>query len=191
MRIARCHQELNQLPQAIEAYRNYIAAYASRRTPAAERVAAALDVEAQFQLGRAQLAAGQPAEARKTWQDFLISDAAKEAGGKLVAEATYRIAHTFGIPAPPTVGDLELGVAALEKFVKAFPKHELAPQAEFEIAQSYAQHGRFEQTVATLKRLIENAGYARSKQVPAAWNLLGQSYAAQKKPNGQPSPTKH
>jgi hypothetical protein len=73
----------------------------------------------------------------------------------LVAEATYQIAHTHGIPAPPTVGELELGVAALEKFVKTFPKHELAPQAEFEIAQSYAQHGRFEQTVATLRTQID------------------------------------
>ncbi len=181
LRIARCHQELNQLPQAIEAYKNFLAGYASRKTRDADRVPPALEVEAQFQMGRAQLAAGQPAEARKTWQDFLTSSAAKEAGGKLVAEATYNIAHTFGIPAPPTVGDLELGVAALEKFVKAFPKHELAPQAEFEVAQSYAQHGRFEQTVATLKTLIENPDYAKAKQVPAAWNLLGQSYAAQKK----------
>src|SRR5262245_18032425 len=181
LRIARCHQELNQLPQAIQAYQNFLAAYTGKKILPATRVPSALEVEAQFQLGRAQLAAGQPAEARKTWQDFLTSDAAKEAGGKLVAEATYQIAHTHGIPAPPTVGELELGVAALEKFVKAFPKHELAPQAEFEIAQSYAHHGRFEQTVATLKKLIANADYAKAKQVPAAWNLLGQSYAAQKK----------
>ncbi|MBI3866706.1 MAG: tetratricopeptide repeat protein, partial [Planctomycetia bacterium] len=181
LRIARCHQELNQLPQAIEAYRNYLAAYTGRKVAPADRLPADLEVDARFQLGRAQLAAGQPAEARKTWQDFLTSDAAKEAGGKLVAEATYRLAHTYGVPAPPTVGDLELGVAALEKFVKAFPKHELAPQAEFEIAQSYSQHGRFEQTVAALKKLIANPDYAKAKQVPAAWNVLGQSYAAQKK----------
>lgn len=181
LRIARCHQELNQLPQAIEAYRNFLNAYTGKKILPAQRVPAALEVEARFQQGKAQLAAGQPAEARKTWQDFLASDAAKEAGGKLVAEATYQLAHTFGVPAPATVGDLELGVAALEKFVKAFPKHELAPQAEFEIAQSYAHHGRFEQTVATLKKLIENPAYAKAAQVPAAWNLLGQSYAAQKK----------
>src|SRR5260221_734109 len=117
LRIARCHQELNQLPQAIEAYKNFLAAYSGRKTRDADRVPPALEVEAQFQMGRAQLAAGQPAEARKTWQDFLTSAAAKEAGGKLVAEATYNLAHTIGIPAPPTVGDLELGVAALEKFV--------------------------------------------------------------------------
>lgn len=181
LRVARCHQELNQLPQAIDAYRNFLAAYTGRKVPEADRIPAPQEVEARYQLGRAQLSAGQPAEARKTWQDFLASDAAKEAGGPLVAEATYRLAHTYGIPAPPTVGDLELGVAALEKFVKAFPRHELAPQAEFETAQSYAQHGRFEQTVATLKKLIDNPDYAKAKQVPAAWNLLGQSYAAQKK----------
>ena len=69
-------------------------------------------------------------------------------GGTMVAEATYRLAHTFGIPAPGTAGDLELGVAALERFVQAFPKHDLAAQAEFEIAQSYAHQGRLDQTVA-------------------------------------------
>ncbi|MFN0050915.1 MAG: MG2 domain-containing protein, partial [Planctomycetales bacterium] len=181
LRSARCHQELNQLPQAIEAYRNYLKQWADKRTLAAERLAAPLDAEAQFQLGRAQLAAGQPAEARKTWQDFLTSDAAKEAGGQLIAEATYRMAHTYGVPQPATVGDLELGVAALEKFVKAFPKHELAPQAEFEMAQSYAHHGRFEPVVGTLRKLIDNPAYAKAPQVPAAWNLLGQSFASQKK----------
>ena len=80
LRIARCHQELNQLPQAIEAYRNFLAAHAHKKIRPADRAPLALDVEAQFQLGKAQLAAGQPAEARKTWQDFLTSDAAKEAG---------------------------------------------------------------------------------------------------------------
>lgn len=181
LRIARCHQELNQLPQAIEAYQRFIKQYAGKETRPAQRAAPGFEVEAQYQLGRAQLAAGQPAEARKTWQDFLTSDAAKEAGGDRVAEASYRLAHTYGVPAPPTVGDLELGVAALEAFLKAYPKHNLAAQAEFEIAQSYIHHGRHEQAVAALKKLIANPAYAKATQVPAAWNLLGQSYAAQKK----------
>jgi alpha-2-macroglobulin len=180
-RIARCHQELNQLPQAIEAYQRFLKSYADKKTLPVERAAPALEAEAQYQLGRAQLAAGQSAEARKTWQDFLASASAKEAGGSLVAEASYRLAHTFGVPEPASVGDLELGVAALERFVKSHPQHELAPQAEFEIARSYAHHGRYEQTVATLKALIANPAYAKSTQVAAAWNLLGQSYSAQKK----------
>lgn len=181
LRIARCHHELNQLPQAVEAYRNYLKTWADKGTRPSDRLPPALDAEAQFQLGRAQLAAGQPAEARKTWQDFLKSDAAKEAGGKLIAEATYRLAQTYGMPQPPTVGDLELGVGALERFIKQFPKHELAPQAEFEIAQGYAHHGRFEQVVTALRKLIDNRDHAKTPQVAAAWNLLGQSYASQKK----------
>lgn len=181
LRIARCHQELNQLNEAIAAYQKFFKNYAHKTTRPADRVAPALDAEAQYQLGRAQLAAGQAAEARKTWQDFLTSSAAKEAGESLVAEASYRLAHTYGMPAPPTVGDLELGVAALEKFVKAFPKHLLASQAEFEIAQSYTHHGRLEPAVTTLKAIIANPNYLKAPQVPAAWNLLGQLYAGQKK----------
>ncbi len=187
LRIARCHQELNQLNEAIAAYQEFLKSYTKgdgqrKHQPEARLIAPpALEVEARYQLGRAQLAAGQNAEARKTWQDFLASDAAKEAGGKLVAEATYRLAHTYGIPQPATAGDLELGVAALEKFVKAFPQHALAAQAEFEIAQSYIHRGRFEPAVATLKALIANPNYAKATQVPSAWHLLGQSYAAQKK----------
>ncbi|MBS0264090.1 MAG: tetratricopeptide repeat protein [Planctomycetes bacterium] len=181
LRIARCHQELNQLPQAMEAYRQFLSAYTGRKLAEADKLPAALEVDATFQLGRAQLAAGQPAEARKTWNDFLGSAAAREAGGPWNAQAAYQLAHTYGIPTPATVGDLELGVAAMEKFLKSFPKHELAAQAEFEIAQSYAHHARMDQAVSTLKKLIANPDYARSRHVPAAWNLLGQSYAAQKK----------
>lgn len=181
LRIARCQVELNQLPPGIAAYEQFLKNYAGKDTPPADRASAAFESEARYQLGRAQLAAGQPAEARKTWQDFLSGAAAKAGVADHVTEATYRLAHTYGVPAPPTVGDLELGVAALEKFVKLFPKSPLAPQAEFEIAQSQIHHGRYEQAVATLKALIANPAYAKATQVPSAWNLLGQSYAAQKR----------
>ena len=181
LRIARCQQELKQLPQAIAGYQRFLNQYASEKTKAELKASAELEVQARFQLGSAQLAAGQRAEARKTWQDFLVNDVAKESAGELLAEVAYRIAHTYGIPSPRTEGELELGVAALEKFLKAHPKHKLAPQAEFEIAQSYGSHGRFEQAVARLKSLIANPDYEDTKQVPQARNLLGQAFAAQKK----------
>ena len=68
LRIARCYQELNQLPQAIEAYRMFLSAYTGRRIAAADRIPASYEVEATFELGRARLAAGQHAEARqRSW----------------------------------------------------------------------------------------------------------------------------
>ena len=177
LRIARCHQELKQLPQAIAAYQKYLKDHGTDEN----RAPAELEIQARFQLGSAQLAAGQREQARKTWQDFLANEIAKESAGELLAEATYRLAHTYGIPAPGNDSDLELGVAALEKFLKAYPKHKLAAQTEFEIAQSYGVHGRFEQTVARLKSLIGNPAYQGTKQIPQARSLLGQAFAAQKK----------
>ena len=181
LRIARCHQELKQVNEALAAYQKFITNYVQPKTPGPRRAAPQLAAEALFQLGQTQLDAGQPAEARKTWQDFLTNDVSKEAGGSLIAEASYRLAKTYGIPQPPTIGDLELGVEVLEQFVKNFPKHPLAAEAEFNRAQSYLHHGRHDQAIAVLKGLIANAQYASAPQIPAAWNLLGVAYAAQKK----------
>ncbi|MCH7685793.1 MAG: tetratricopeptide repeat protein, partial [Planctomycetes bacterium] len=181
LRIARCLQETKQLPQAVAAYRKFLKQYTSDDTKPEQRASDKLEVTARFQLGRAQLAAGQPAEARKTWQDFLTSDVAKKTGGDLLPEAAYRLASTFGVPAPQTEGDLELGVASLEKFLKTYPKHKLAPKAEYEIAQSYIHHGRFEQAIGRLKSLIENKAYQSAEQVAEARYLLGESFFSQKK----------
>eukprot|EP00913_Durusdinium_trenchii_P013388 g12569.t1 len=180
-RIARCRQELKQYPQAIAAYRAFLETHASEKTKDEKRVDAKLEVEARFQLGRALLSAGRAAEARKTWQDFLASDAAKKSGGDFIAQATYQLAKSYGVPRPPSVPNLELGVAALETFLKQFPKHKLAATAEFEIAQSYLAHGRFDQAIARLKSLIANPNYKDASQVADARRLLGESYYAQKK----------
>ena len=56
-----------------------------------------------------------------------------------------------------------------------------APQAEFDIAQGFVRHGRYDQAIARLKALIGNEEYAQSKQVADARKLLGHSYFAQKK----------
>lgn len=180
-RIARSHQELAQHNEALTAFNNWLQRYASEKSAKADRVPAAMEAEARYQYGRAQLAAGQPAEARKTWQDFLTSPAAKEAGGELVAEASYRLAGTYGIPQPGSIGDLELGVAALEKFLKAYPKHKLAAKAELEIAQSYAHHARYDQAIARLKAFLTNEAYAKADEVAEIRRLLGQSYYNQKR----------
>ncbi|MES2791987.1 MAG: tetratricopeptide repeat protein [Planctomycetota bacterium] len=181
LRIARCHQELKQLNEALAAYQKFISNYAQPKTPGPRRAEPKLAAEALFQLGQTQLDAGQPAEARKTWQDFLANDVSKEAGGTLIAEASYRLAKTYGVPQPATIGDLELGVEVLEQFVKNFPKHPLAAEAEFNRAQSYLHHGRHDQAITVLRGLIDNPQYATAPQIPAAWNLLGVAYAGQKK----------
>lgn len=180
LRIAHSQRELGKLAEAIATYQNFLKRYSGEKTPAIDKAPAAMIVQATYQLGRAQLAAGQLENARRTWQDFLASEVGKADGGDLLAEASYRLAHTYSVPAPGSITHLELGVAAHENFLKAYPKSKLAPQASLEIAQSYAHHGRYEQAVSRLQTLIRNVD-AEAKQIPLARNLLGRALASQKK----------
>src|SRR5690606_22699850 len=95
------------------------------------------------------------------------------------AWAAYELPHTYGLPTPPTPGDLELAVTLAERFLEQYSEHELVPKAELEIARGYLHHGRYEQAAARLKALISNEAYAGSEHVPQARQLLGQSYLAQ------------
>ena len=78
------------------------------------------------------------------------------------------MAHTYGLPKPASVGDLELSVAVAEGFLKNHPEHELAPAAELEIAQGYIHHRRHKQAVERLQALIAKEAYQESDQVPVA-----------------------
>ncbi|MBW3541344.1 MAG: outer membrane protein assembly factor BamD [Planctomycetes bacterium] len=57
----------------------------------------------------------------------------------------------------------------------------LAAKAEYEIAQSYIAHGRYNEAIARLSSLIANEAYAKSDYLAEARKLLGQSYLAQQK----------
>ncbi|MBW3541969.1 MAG: tetratricopeptide repeat protein, partial [Planctomycetes bacterium] len=81
LRIARSYQELGQHAEAIAAYQQFVKEHASDDTPDARRAPVQMEVEARFRLAEAQLAAGQPAEARKTWEDFLADERMQEHGG--------------------------------------------------------------------------------------------------------------
>ena len=130
--------------------------------------------------------AGKPGQCPKCGVKFLVPEAddADEADADaddadFVIQAKYRIAHTFGFPSPSSTVDLELGVAAASEFIAAYPTHELAPQAELEIAQSFLNRGRQEDGVARLRSLIANAAYAESDVIPQARYLLGAALAGQ------------
>ncbi|GAB4145397.1 MAG: hypothetical protein Tsb009_17540 [Planctomycetaceae bacterium] len=180
-RIARCQQELGQYPQAIVAFRSFLKKYASEKTKDEQRLTPKREAEARYQLGRCLLAARQFVEARKVWQDLLENPIALKAGGTLIPEAAYRLAHTYGVPKPHSTANLELGVAAHEKFLARFPKHKLAATAEYEISLSYLHHGRYDQAVGRLKSLIGNPNYKNAAQVADARRLLGQAYLGQRK----------
>lgn len=184
-RIARCLEEQSQHGEAISRFQSFLKQYAGE-SPASGSTASELrQVEAGYRLGSVQLAAGQSSEARKTWQDLVAKwkdrvepkDAA-EIDAHL-SRAEYRLAHTYGLPEPTTVADLELAVAIAEQFLDNHPDHELAPRAELEIAKGYSKHGRHQQAVSRLQWLIDNPKYAESEQVPVARQMLGSEFLAQ------------
>lgn len=195
-RIARCYVEIAQPQDAADAYQRFITSYGSDDTPETERADESVLTEARFRLGDVQLQLGLREDARRTWQDMIREQAAAaavavavdddvaapesdEADEDFVIKAKYRIAHTFGFPNPSSTVDLELGVAAASEFIAAYPDHELAPQAELEIAQSFLHRGRQADGVARLGSLIANANYAESDVIPQARYLLGAALAGQ------------
>ncbi|MEZ6055621.1 MAG: tetratricopeptide repeat protein [Planctomycetaceae bacterium] len=198
-RVARCYEETGNTGSAIDAYRVFLQQHGGKEPKSGERVAVATEVEASYRLGDVLLKGGQREAARKVWQEMStakdlvgVQEAVnqpnkplplqeKETAEKWISKAKYRIPHTFGIPSPSTVGDLELGVAAAEAFIKANPDSEYAPRAELEIAQAQSYHGRFVEAATRLVAFIANPKYAGSEQVPVARRALGEAFLAQGK----------
>ncbi|MDF1842279.1 MAG: tetratricopeptide repeat protein [Rubripirellula sp.] len=184
-RIARCQQELQQNDNAIASYQWFLQQHGETdpisETPASDVMLA----EVRYQLGLAQLAASLPTQTRRTWQDFIEHwdehpDPPAEVRA-LLAKAEYRLSHTYGLPQPPTVGDLELAVTLAERFLKKYPDHSLAAVAELEIAQGFANHARHQQAVERLRAMIENPAYEQATQIANARQMLGQEYLRQGK----------
>ncbi len=120
---------------------------------------------ARYHLGEVQLARGQPSPARLTWLD-LARDLAKEAGkapskdlADLRASALYQVAKTYGIPAPGDDVALNLGVAALRRFLADAPAHPKAVRASFEVGASYLARGKADLAIEALTSFLKGDGF--------------------------------
>jgi len=167
--VARCYQKLGKWDEAIERYERFIAEHADSSP----------EIDARYHLGECHFEKNRRKQARRVWQDLLAKYA--DADSPQVAEVTYKLAETWGIPAPETDEDLALGTAALKKFLERFPEHELAGRAQLAMAQSATHRGRHEEAVECLKRFLADPRYEDCAEIPEARNLLGRSYQAQKK----------
>ena len=125
----------------------------------------------------------QNVSARRTWQDFLDKYSSLESPSKdlaeRIAEVKYRLAHTYGIPTPKTVGEMELGIALARQFLKTHAGHRLAATTELEIAQAFQRHRRNKDAIDQLEGLIKNDAYQQSKQLAEARRMLGDAYLVQ------------
>ncbi len=131
--IASAAQAANDHARAIQEFQSYLKEYPT----GADRL------EVRYQLGVSQQTSNQHLAARLTWSDLArdLDDPAKHAekgADAIRAMALYKIATTYHMPGPPDDTSLNLGVAAIRRFLSAYPAHPIAVNAAFEIATAYA-----------------------------------------------------
>ncbi len=150
--------------------------------------------EARYALGYCQLQVGRGEEARRVWRDLIDDLGQKEESltaqqRRLWADAAFHIAKTYGLPNPGNVHYLDLGVSALQDFLKRFPGDENAPQAAFDIGQSQMNMGRDAEALASFKAFLAGEGYKvvgdkagelHEKLRMEATYLIGEVYRRQK-----------
>ena len=101
-----------------------------------------------FRLGEAQQKTNQPLLARRSWTDLareierLKPAELSKTAAAIRADALHAIAATYGIPNPPDDTSLNQGVAALRRFLAAYPAHSKAIRAAHEIGSSYLARGK-------------------------------------------------
>jgi len=141
--------------RAIDNFQEYLKEYPK----APERFAVRL------QLGEAQRRTNQFLPARLTWTD-LARDIAQLKPAELSkdvaaiqANALYEIASTYGIPNPPDDTSLNLGVAALRRFLAAFPAHDKAVRAAYSLGDSYRSRGKSAEALEAFTLFLKDEGF--------------------------------
>jgi uncharacterized protein YfaS (alpha-2-macroglobulin family)/TolA-binding protein len=168
-RAARCRQQIGENDRAAKLFEEFVANHADH--PQA--------VQAGFRRGECLLAQGEPTQARRVWQDLLAAHG--DSKSEWLAEASYQLSRTWGIPQPGTDPQLELGVAALEAFLQRFPTHQLAAQALLDIAGSLMHRVRNEDAIAWLEKLLGDDRYRNHEAIPRGRVLRGHAYHRQEK----------
>ncbi len=144
--MAKASRQANNHPRAIEEIQSYLKTY----DKGADRN------EARFLLADSQLAVGQNVLARMTWAD-LARDLEGKPGATLRdlrARSLFQISRTHFLPNPPDDAQLNLGVAALERFLDDSPDHPLAVRAAYELAVAPLSRGKSEQALAAFRAFV-------------------------------------
>jgi tol-pal system protein YbgF len=80
-----------------------------------------------------------------------------------------------------TAGQYALAVEGFRTFLKYFPRHVNAPDAQLNIGNSLYNDGKFREAAAEYHRVISD--YPKSNSVPAAYYKLGLTYNQLKQPD--------
>ncbi len=153
--MAQTSQEAGNHPRAVAEFQQYLNETKNNDIPAEQRA------QARFGLGESQLATGQPVQARMTWDD-LARDLKGNGPADLRARALYQIARTYSrhySTSPPDDTQLRLGVAALRRFLEAYPAHPLAVRAAFEIGVAYQSRGKSQEALEAFTAFLKGDDY--------------------------------
>ena len=114
-----------------------------------------------YQLGEAQQKTNAPLLARLTWTDLAReiervrpAQLSKEASA-IRALALHAIPSTYGIPNPPDDTSLNQGVAALKRFLAAYPAHPKAVRAAYQLAVSYLARGKSNEALDAFTQFLK------------------------------------
>jgi len=123
--------------------------------------------EARALLGRAELAAGQAVQARRTFEDLAADLTAAIASGEAaeelreeVGDARYDLARSWG-----GGGDAgKLAIAAYRRFLEEFPDHEKGTPAAFAIAVIERDLGLLDDAVTSFQAVTQRAAPATEER---------------------------
>jgi tetratricopeptide (TPR) repeat protein len=167
--MGRASMAAGNAPRALENYGLYI-----QENPAgADRLAA------RFGLGETQQMTNQPLLARRSWADLareierMAPNGLTNEASAIRADALYAIRLTYGVPGPPDDTSLNQGVAALRRFLAAFPSHPKAIRAAHEIGLSYLARGKSNEGLeAFMQFLKREPGQRDSAEARRDWAEL-------------------
>ena len=73
--------------------------------------------------------------------------------------ALAEIPSTYGIPKPPDDASLNLGVAAIQRFLDAYPAHPRAVRSAYNIGAAFLARGKSDQALAAFSRFLKQEGF--------------------------------
>ncbi len=146
--MARASATAGNHDRARQEFQSYLDEYGKETS-----LAAGLDA-ARFGLGEAQLAAGQNLPARLTWETLVRAPKSTDSQA-IVGDALFGISRTFGIPNPPDDTQLNLGVAALRRFLKAQQAHPKAVQAAYDVGASFLARGKSQEALEAFRAFVK------------------------------------
>ena len=161
---ARAAQAANDHAKAIADFQAYLKEYPK----GADRL------DARYHLGEAQRDAGpglaRPADLDRPGPRPRRPEGPDAEGGRRGPRPgpLRRSRTTYGVPAPADDTSLNLGVAALRRFLAAYPAHPLAVKAAYQIGASYLARGKSEEALDAFTRFLKDEGFRPRPTRPSA-----------------------